>query len=180
MELDTLLNKYNQPKPKSKRPPRSEREEVVETARQINGTPYIQTFQLTKHLPENIIHLINKESLGKPEFWWSLFNNKYKTNSMEAIITQKLKEHPLFRERSKRDRYLTIITLRELDVAVPTKLPVDFKLTLSLETLTKFAVKYGTAQRIWREILMKNEPLRGKDWSERAELEQQFVSNLRK
>lgn len=86
----------------------------------------------------------------------------------------------MFRERSKRDRYLTIITLREIDVEVPAKLPVGFKLNLDLETMTKFAVKYGTAQRIWREILMKTESLRGKDWEERAELEQNFVRNLRK
>lgn len=178
--MDIDFSKYEQPKPKTKRPPRNEREEVVEAARQINGTKYIQTFQLTKHLPEYIIHRINTESLGKPEFWWALFNNRFKQNNMEQIITQKLKEHPLFRERSKRDRYLTIISLRDIGVEVPTRLPVDFKLNLDLETLTKFAVRYGTAQRIWREILMKNESLRGKDWQERAELEQQFVSNLRK
>lgn len=174
------FSKYTKPKKPTKRPPKNEREEVVEIARQINGTPYIQTFVLTKHLSENVIHLINQESLGKSQFWWTLFNSKFKQNNMEAIITQKLKEHPLFRERSKRDRYLTIITLREIDVEVPAKLPVGFKLNLDLETMTKFAVKYGTAQRIWREILMKTESLRGKDWEERAELEQNFVRNLRK
>lgn len=99
---------------------------------------------------------------------------------MEAIITQKLKEHPQFRERSKRDRYLTILTLRDLSIEVPKALPVNYTLNLSLEDATKFAVRYGTAQRIWREILMKNEHLRGRDWQERAELEREFVSSLRK
>lgn len=178
--MDLNLDKYTQTKKNTKRPPRSEREEVVEKARQIANRPYIQIYQLTKHLPEATIHRINTESLGKEQFWWNIFRSKYKVNNMEAIITQKLKEHPLFRERSKRDRYLTILTLRDLDIEVPKSLPVDFKLCLSLEDMTRFAVRYGTAQRIWREILMKNEHLRGKDFNEKSDLEREFVSNLRK
>lgn len=171
MELDTLLNKYNQPKPKSKRPPRSEREEVVETARQINGTPYIQTFQLTKHLPEYIIHKINRDSEGIGQFWWTIFNQKYKVNNMEEIVKEKLETTPAFRERKNRGVYLAILALRELDLEKKQKAGI----MMTMNELSKFGIKYDSYRNAWDTVMRKNKHLQGFDYEEGKKLEEKVL-----
>lgn len=169
--MDELLNRYNQPKPKTKRPPRNEREEVVEVARQINGTPYIQTFQLTKHLPEYIIHKINRDSESICQFWWTIFNQKYKVNNMEAIVKEKLEKFPEFRERKNRGVYLVKLALRELDLEKKQKEGI----MMTLGELSKFAIKYDSFRNAWDTVTRNNQHLRGYDYDEGKKLEEKVL-----
>lgn len=169
--MDELLNRYNQPKPKTKRPPRNEREEVVEAARQINGTPYIQTFQLTKHLPEYIIHKINRDSESIGQFWWTIFNQKYKVNNMEAIVKEKLEKFPEFRERKHRGVYLVILALRELGLEEKQKKGI----MMTINELSKFAIKYDSYRNAWGTVTRQNKLLQGTDYAEGEILEERVL-----
>lgn len=171
--MDSLnLSKYT--KKQIKRPPNSPRAEVVEIARLITDKPFKQILGLTRHLQPDQIHFINNESRGKGEFWWAIFQNKYMQNNIFSEVKEKLEKFPQFRERKQRPPFLAKLALRSI------KLETEYKNRfLSLEELSQFAIKYATYERNWREVTMKYEHLRGKDYEEKADIENQFINQLR-
>lgn len=169
--LDDLLNKYNKPQ---KRGPNSERAEQVEIARKIAGKDFKQILGLTRHLTVERIYLINKESKGIPQLWWTIFNNKYATNNMQDQMIQKLTQFPVFRERKQRGIYLTKWALR--DTGLLDKQAQGIMMTMN--ELSTFAIRYASLERLWRDTLLKHPELRGTDYSEGAELEEKKLRQL--
>jgi hypothetical protein len=86
------------------------------------------------------------------------------------IVEQKLKDHPFFRERKTRSKFLAILTLRDLELEGK---------HLDMEELAKFAVKYASYERAWRQVLEKNEAMRGLDYlPDKDILEQEKIKEL--
>lgn len=171
--MDEYLNKYTQQKKtKSANSPRAE---VVDIASKLVGKDFKQILGLTKHLQPDQIHEINTLAQGKAAYWWVIFQSKYMQNNILEEIKGKLEQYPQFRERKNIPEYLAKLSLRAI------KLENVYKeRPLTLLELSQFAIKYATYERNWRECLMKYEHLRGSDYSEKADAEQNFVRNLRK
>jgi len=47
-----------------------------------------------------------------------------------------------------------------------------------MNELSTFAIRYASLERMWRQVLMKHEELRGADYDERAELEEKKLNSL--
>ena len=79
--------------------------------------------------------------------------------TINQIVEEKLQNFPEFRERKNRAKYLSILALRDLNLEAKQKIEM-----LTLEELADFAMKYGSYERSWRDCLLNNPSLRGKDY----------------
>lgn len=93
--------------------------------------------------------------------------------TINQIVEEKLIAFPEFRERKNRAKYLSILTLRELGLEQKQKTEM-----LTLEELADFAMKYGSYERSWRQILEHNKSLQGKDYSQGEILAQEKIISL--
>ena len=85
--------------------------------------------------------------------------------TINQIVEEKLFAFPEFRERKNRAKYLSILTLRDLGLEQKQKTEM-----LTLEELADFAMKYGSYERSWRQILEHNKSLQGNDYFSKEEL----------
>jgi len=167
--MDEYLNKYtNQQKKKA---PNSPAGEQIEIATKITGKDWGQIAGLTRHLSVDQFYLLNKESQGRPQFWWTLYKQKYALNSMEAIVKEKLETVPAFRERKDRGIYLAILALRELNLEKKQKAGI----MMTMNELSRFGVKYDSYRNAWDTVMRKNEHLQGTDYAEGKALEERVL-----
>lgn len=155
------LSKYTKPKLKA---PKSPHGEQVDIATKITNKPFVQIAGLTKKLSVERIYMLNKESKGKPELWWYLLRNKYMDrtkNKDYQLIKQKLEKHPEFRERCKRDPFLSLLALRKIGIDASIN---QLTYEVGLGQLADYAVKFGSYARMWRAVMEDNEQLRGSDY----------------
>jgi len=165
-EID--FSKYTKP---NKKAPNSERAEQIDKASKIVGKSFKQIAGLTRHLQPDQIFRLNKESKGKGELWWYILRNKYMDrtkNKDYVLVKEKLEKHPDFRERSKRDPFLSLLALRKIGIpATMGKLSYE----IGIGDLAEFAVKFGSYARWWRAVLEDNEHLRGFDYQTKEQEE---------
>lgn len=169
--MDEYLTKYTNQKKKG---PNSAAGEQIEIATNITGKDWGQIAGLTRHLSIQQFYLLNKESQGKPQFWWSLYKTKYALNNMQEAMKQKLRDFPAFRERSQRGVYLTKWALRDTELL---QKQID-GVMMTMNELSKFAIRYASLERLWRDTLLKYPELRGKDYDEGNELEEKKLKQL--
>ena len=170
--MDEYLNKYtNQQKKKG---PNSPAGEQIEIATKITGKDWGQIAGLTRHLSVDQFYLLNKESQGKPQFWWTLYRQKYALNNMQEAMKQKLIDFPVFRERKQRGIYLTKWALR--DTCLLEKQSGGVMMTMN--ELSTFAIRYASLERLWRDTLLKYPELRGNDYDEGNDLEEKKLKSL--
>ena len=88
---------------------------------------------------------------------------------MYDIVKSKLSTHTAFRERRTRHKGLVILALRAegLDEKFEKKTPLDEN------ELADFARTYESLERVWRDVLKNEESLRGLDYHDKVELEQE-------
>lgn len=86
--------------------------------------------------------------------------------TINQIVEEKLEKFPDFRERKHRAKYLSILALRDLNLEAKQKIEM-----LTLEELADFAMKYGSYERAWRDVLLHNVSLQGLDYNEKENLE---------
>lgn len=173
--MEELLQKYNQPKSKA---PNSPRAEQINTAIQITAKPFKQLAGLTRHLSVQQLFLLNKESKGAGELWWYLLKNKYMDrtkNKTYQEVKEKLEKFPEFRERSKRDPFLTLLALRSIGIKATFN---DLTHTLNLLQMSEFAIKFGTYGRYWRAVTEDNPQLQGSDYLNKEQSEALTKNNL--
>ena len=168
------LTKYtNQKKTKA---PNSARAEQIDKATKIVNKEFKQIAGLTRKLTVEQIFLLNKESKGGAELWWYLLQNKYMDRTKNAdykLVKEKLEKHIEFREREKRDPFLSLLALRKIGVNASINQLVYY---LSLVQLAEYAVKFGSYARMWRAVMEDNEQLRGKVYLSK-EQEEALVKN---
>ena len=91
-------------------------------------------------------------------------------------ILEKLKNFPRFRERKEKDTYIAILVARKLGLvqeATPsTTVAIPFK------EYGKFLQLSRTYDRYWRKATHDDISLRGSDWSQGEELEDEVLSDL--
>lgn len=90
------------------------------------------------------------------------------------ILEQKLKDHPQFRERSLRAKFLMVLTLRDLGLEDRQKSGGGFE----LGELSQIAIKYASYERAWRQCLERDESLRGSDYEMKEILSQDKIIEL--
>lgn len=95
------------------------------------------------------------------------YNKKFEMTIYETV-KNKLEKFPDFRERSRRAKYLSILTLRDLGLEQQSNERI-----LTLEELADFALKFASFDRAWRDVLEDNPSLQGKDYNEKTKLEQE-------
>lgn len=88
-------------------------------------------------------------------------------------VKLKLENFPNFRERSKRAKFLSILTLRDLGLEQKSKERI-----LTLEELADFALKFASYDRAWRDVLEDNKHLQGSDYDKKTELSQKVQVKL--
>lgn len=93
--------------------------------------------------------------------------------TINQIVEEKLEKFPEFRERKNRAKYLSILALRDLNLEAKQKIEM-----LTLEELADFAMKYGSYERSWRDCLLNNPSLRGKDYENKEVLEQEKLLSM--
>jgi hypothetical protein len=93
------------------------------------------------------------------------------------LVKQKLEATPQFRERRHRDHFLNILAGREIGMIEGTVKSGDV-LSVSIEKLKKFGSVYGSYERAWRQVTEQNVDLRGTDYSQKEELEQEKKMEL--
>lgn len=169
--LNSLLDKYNQPKKKA---PNSPAGEQIEIATKITGKDWGQIAGLTRHLSVDQMFILNKESKGKAQFWWTLYKTKFSTNNMQDAMVKKLEEFPAFRERKQRGIYLTKWALRDTGLLEKQSKGV----MMTMNELSTFAIRYASLERLWRDTLLKHSELRGNDYDEGPELENKKLKQL--
>ena len=93
----------------------------------------------------------------------------FKNNPDYILVKQKLEKHKDFRERSKRNPFLSVLALRKLGINVN----LTSKKEMTMDDLAEFSPKYLTYDRWWRKVLEQpeNEHLRGTDYYSKEELE---------
>jgi len=93
--------------------------------------------------------------------------------TINQIVEEKLSAFPDFRERKHRAKYLSILALRDLGLEAKQKTEM-----LTLEEMADFAMKYGSYEREWRNILLNNKSLRGFDYDNKEVLEQEKLLSM--
>lgn len=169
--MDSLnLEKYLTPKKKGPNSPESEQRELIT---KLINKPFNVVSGLTRHLSVQQMFMLYKESKGSPALWWTNYRNRYMQNNMFEEVKEKLEKFPQFRERSKRADYLAKLALRSI------KLEEAYKTRpLNLSELARFAVKFATYERSWRDVTMKFKELQGSDYDNKELLEKQRQSEL--
>jgi len=112
--MDIDLSKYSTKKKKGS--PTSERAEVADKTAQLLNQDIKKVLGWTRHLQPDQIYRLYQEANGKPQFWWTIYRDKYAKNNMEKQMIEKLTKYPDFRERSKRGVLLAKWALREIEV----------------------------------------------------------------
>lgn len=88
--------------------------------------------------------------------------------TIKELIIDTLKEHPAFRERSRKDRGFVIL----LKGKYPTLKNTDSDLLLTV------IQESASMDRAWRQALQEHKELRGSDYEEKVVLEQEKVLSL--
>ncbi len=99
---------------------------------------------------------------------------------MYETVKTKLQNFPEFRERSLRVKYLSKLALRNCGLETST-LEEGWKeprYLLTLLELAEFAMAYTSYDRAWRKVLEDHEELRGRDYSDKAMLEEKKLIEL--
>ena len=168
--MDIDLSKYST---KKKRTPNSERAEICDLTAQLLKQDIKKVLGWTRHLQPDQIYRLYKEANGVPQFWWTKYRNKYMKNNINDEVKEKLDKFPDFRERSKRADYLAKLALRSIKLE-----EVYRNRPLNLSELAKFAVKFATYERSWRDVTMTTKELQGSDYNDKGLLEKQRQSEL--
>lgn len=88
---------------------------------------------------------------------------------LKSLILETLKEQPNFRERSRRSRGFAILLQRTYPVLQ----------NIPLDTLVSAMEDYGSMDRLWRDALLNDPSLRGKDYLKGKEnLEKNYQQSL--
>lgn len=90
------------------------------------------------------------------------------------LIKSKLEVFPNFRERRFRNKYLAVLSLRE----VGKEAHLDSSLTLSMEELSDFAIRFDSLRHAWGEVLRENPSLRGKDYGDKEKVVQEKLIKM--
>lgn len=171
--MDNLnFDKYTTPR---KRGATSERAEIADLTAQLLKADIKKVLGWTRHLQPDQIYRLYKEANNTPQFWWTIYRQKYSKNNMEQLMIQKLQQYPTFRERSQRGIYLTKWALR--DTGLLEKQSTSIMMTMN--ELSTFAIRYASLERGWRDCLLKHPELRGNDYEEKADLEEKKLKELR-
>ncbi len=87
-------------------------------------------------------------------------------------VKLKLEQHPIFRERKTRGKYLSILALRKLygEANLPSG--------ATPEQLAEFAVTFETYNRAWRKCLEEYPHLQGTDYTQKTDLEIKKLKEL--
>lgn len=169
---ESILSKYSTQKKKGS--PTSARAEIADKTAQLLNQDIKKVLGWTRHLEPDQMYRLYQEANGKPQFWWTNYRDKYSKNNMEKQMVEKLTNFPEFRERSKRGIYLTKWALRETELLEKQKNGV----MMTMNELSTFAIRYASLERMWRQVLMKHEVLRGSDYSKGEELEEKKLNEL--
>lgn len=86
-------------------------------------------------------------------------------------IKERLEKFPDFRERRFREKYLVILSLRQIGLE-------NKERQLTNAELVDFAHTYTSYDRLWRKCLLDNPGLRGNDWEDRREYEETTMLGL--
>lgn len=170
MHLD--LSRYSTQKKKGV--PTSERAEIADKTAKLLNQDIKKVLGWTRHLQPDQMYRLYREANGKPQFWWTNYRDKYSKNNMEKQMMQKLTDFPEFRERSKRGIYLTKWALRETGLLEKQKTMI----MMTMNELSTFAIRYASLERMWRQVLMKHEVLRGSDYLLGEDLENKKLREL--
>lgn len=168
--MDVELQKYTKPK---KRGATSERAEIADNTAKLLKTDIKKVLGWTRHLQPDQMYRLLKEANNTPQFWWKIYRQKYMKNNIDSEVKEKLEKFPEFRERNKRADYLAKLALRsiKLEEAYRTR-------PLNLSELAKFAIKFASYERSWRNVTMTNKHLQGSDYDNKELLEKQRQSEL--
>jgi len=87
-------------------------------------------------------------------------------------VKGKLEQHPIFRERKTRGKYLSILALKKLygEANLPSG--------ATHEQLAEFADTYASYERAWRHNTKNHLTLRGSDYGDKDELEEFKLNEL--
>ena len=96
---------------------------------------------------------------------------------MENEILNKLQNFPRFRERKDRDTYIAILVARRLKLVTGEVKPSDM-VSIPFTEYKNFLKLARTYDRYWRGCLKNDESLRGSDYSEGEEMEENVLENL--
>jgi|GEM_PF-2498231 len=98
-----------------------------------------------------------------------------KTIDRYGIVQKKLEDFTQFRERRFRGTYLAILTLRELGLEDRLE-GVIYK--IALPELVSFGRIYDSYRHAWGDVTREIKSLRGSDYGDSEELEQEEEINL--
>lgn len=92
-------------------------------------------------------------------------------------VKGKLEQHPIFRERKTRGKFLAVLTLRHMGEMEAT---MNYKTEIGVESLSQFATVYESYERAWRHVLSleENTHLRGTDYNDKLSLEKKTQQKL--
>lgn len=89
--------------------------------------------------------------------------------TLSKNVKDYLEREPKFRERKNKDRGIINLLMKkypEIRRAVETQ-------EIRKETITAMVQDYASMDRAWRQVLERNEHLRGADYAEKVKLEQE-------
>lgn len=169
MDLD--LSKYTQQR---KRGANSERAEIADLTAKLLNQDIKKVLGLTRHLQPDQMYRLYRLAENKPQFWWYIYNLKYKQNNMEKIVKERLENVPNFRERKNRGKYIAILALRTLKEEKHETLEKKFNsgALLTIQEMSAFGMRYDTLRNAWDTVLRDNPHLRGSDYDEGKKLEE--------
>lgn len=187
---ESILSKYSTTKKKGV--PRSERAEIADKTAQLINQDIKKVLGWTRHLQPDQMYRLFQEASGSPRLWWWNYRQKYAKNNMTKIMEQKLTEFPEFRERKNKNIYLAKWILKEFGRDIETRdangnLEKTFQSLLNkmqssekftLEDFAMFGKNFASRDRDWRDTLKKRVDLRGSDYDDKDELEEQWERRL--
>ena len=98
---------------------------------------------------------------------------------MENEILTKLKDFPRFRERKDRDTYIAILVARRLKLVTGEVKPSDM-VSIPFTEYKNFLKLARTYDRYFRKAQADHEELRGSDYMDKFEDEQEVIEDLYK
>lgn len=92
-------------------------------------------------------------------------------------ILEKLKNYPRFRERKEKDIFISILVARKLGL-VQGEVKPSTTVSIPFTEYPKFLQLSRTYDRYWRAILKSNESMRGTDYDQKEDLENDTLEDL--
>lgn len=92
-------------------------------------------------------------------------------------ILDKLKNFPRFRERKEKDIFIAILVARKLGL-VQGEVKPSTTVAIPFTEYPKFLQLSRTYDRYWRKCTLEHEELRGLDWSQGENLEDNVLQDL--